>query len=104
MLPTKLNGIATATAIACAGSSATVGADQQLEHDRLIPSASTLTVKKRAAWKPAWPCFASKVQCRFHMKLLVTATQKAPIAAGMWWTSSDAAGEEAAKTARRLTT
>jgi hypothetical protein len=25
-----------------------------------------LTVKKRAAWNPAWPCPALKVQWRFH--------------------------------------
>ena len=49
-----------------------------------MTSASTLTVKKRAAWKPACPSLASKVQCRFQQKLLVTATQKARIAAGMW--------------------
>ncbi len=55
---------------------------------RLIPSARTLTVKKRAAWKPACsPLAWSKVQWRFQRKLLVTATTKAAIAAGMWWTS-----------------
>ena len=43
----------------------------------------TLTVKKRAAWNPAWPSPASKVQCRFQRKLLVTATQKASTAARM---------------------
>ena len=33
---------------------------------------------------PAWPSPAPKVQWRFHQKLLITATQKAPTAAGMW--------------------
>ena len=52
----------------------------------MISSAATLTAKKRAAWKPAWPSPAAKVQWRFQKKLLLTATQKAPIAAIMWWT------------------
>jgi hypothetical protein len=50
----------------------------------LISSAVTLTAKKRAAWKPAWPSPAAKVQWRFQKKLLQKATQKAPIAAIMW--------------------
>ena len=49
---------------------------------RLTTRAATLTVKKRAAWKPAWPSPASKVQWRFQKKLLMTATTKAPIAGG----------------------
>ena len=40
-----------------------------------------LTVKKRAAWKPAWPPRARKVQWRFHQKLFITATTKAAVAA-----------------------
>ena len=35
-----------------------------------------LTAKKRGAWKPARPPRASKVQCRFHQKLLTTATDE----------------------------
>ena len=35
-------------------------------------NAPTLTVKKRAAWNPACPSRAPKVQCRFHQKLLAT--------------------------------
>ncbi len=49
-------------------------------------NANTLTVKKRAAWKPAWPSPASKVQWRFHQKLLATATTNAAEAATRWWT------------------
>src|SRR6185369_16929285 len=85
LLPMKLNGIATATAIACEGMSAMPLRTSSSSTTRLITSAATLTAKKRAAWNPACPCFASKVQCRFHQKLLVTATQKARIAEGMWW-------------------
>ena len=51
-----------------------------------MASPTRLTAKNRAAWKPACPSLASKVQRRFQAKLLATATQKAPIAAGMWWT------------------
>ena len=97
----KLTGIANATAIACEGISGRRPGDQQLEHDRLTPSAATLTAKKRAAWNPAWPSVAWNVQWRFQRKLLVTATQKAPIAAGMWWTSS--AWVRTAKTIRLTT-
>ena len=79
----KLNGIAIATAIAWAGSSLIPPPTRSSSAIRLMTSARTLTVKKRAAWKPAWPCLASKVQWRFHQKLFVTATQKAMIAAGM---------------------
>ena len=50
LLPMKLNGIAKATAIACAGSSGTSAAWISTSRViRLIPSARTLTVKKRAA-------------------------------------------------------
>jgi hypothetical protein len=45
-----------------------------------------LIAKKRAAWKPACPLPAAKVQCLFQKKLLETATAKAPIAAIEWWT------------------
>ena len=45
-------------------------------------------MKKRAAWKPGWPSVARKVQWRFQRKLLVTATQNAPTAEGMWCTPS----------------
>ena len=44
-------------------------------------NAAMLTVKKRAAWKPACPPRARNVQWRFHQKLLVTATAKASVAA-----------------------
>jgi len=41
-------------------------------------------VKKRAAWKPACPSRAPKVQWRFHQKLFATATTKAQVAATRW--------------------
>src|SRR3954451_4899504 len=84
LLPMKLKGIAIATATAWAGMSPIPPRISSSRATRLIKRARTLTVKNRAAWKPAWPCRASKVQCRFHQKLFVTATQKAMIAAGMW--------------------
>ena len=37
MFPTKLNGIAVATAIACEGRSPHAGADQRLEHEQVDP-------------------------------------------------------------------
>ena len=65
----KLNGIAIATATAWAGSSPIPLRTSNSRAIRLTISASTLTVKNRAAWNPACPCFASKVQWRFHQKL-----------------------------------
>ena len=70
-MPRKLKGIATATAIACAERSPIdVPPTSACSTARLISSAATLTAKKRAAWKPAWPSPAAKVQCRFQKKLL----------------------------------
>ncbi len=52
----KLNGIATATAIACdAISRSEVPETSASRTARLISSAAMLTVKKRAAWNPACP-------------------------------------------------
>ena len=54
LLPRKLNGIATATAIACAVSSPIAAAgDAPRSTIRLRPREARLTAKKRAAWKPA---------------------------------------------------
>ena len=89
LFPTKLSGVAATIEIAWAGSSgmpATLTSSSRIaEANR---NAATLTVKKRAAWKPARPPRARKVQCRFHQKLLITATTKASVAATRWWRSS----------------
>ena len=59
----KLNGIATATAIAWAVRSATAAPEISASRTaRLISSAAMLIVKKRAAWNPGCPSPASKVQ------------------------------------------
>jgi hypothetical protein len=88
LFPRKFSGVAETIAIAWAGSSATpttlTSSSSTAAANR---KAAMLTVKKRAAWKPAWPPRARKVQWRFHQKLLVTATTKAAVAATRWWTS-----------------
>src|SRR5215211_1671938 len=85
LLPRKLNGIAPATASACAGSSgAEATSTSRYRNTRFTPSARTLTVKKRIAWKPAWPPVARNVQWRFRRKLLETATQNEATAASRW--------------------
>ena len=40
-------------------------------------------MKNRAAWNPAWPSVARKVQCRLMRKLFETATQNESTAAAM---------------------
>ncbi len=56
LLPRKLKGIATATAIACAVRSPSDAPETRASSTtRLISSAATLTARKRAAWKPGWP-------------------------------------------------
>jgi hypothetical protein len=100
----KLTGVATATAIACAGSSARPASTSRLRTIRLTARPARLTVKNRAAWKPAWspraPC-ERKVQIRLRTKLFVTATQKAPTAASVCWIS--VASVRKAKTIRLMT-
>ena len=78
----KLSGVAATIEIACAASSgrpATLTSSSSTSAANR--NAATLTVKKRAAWKPACPPRALKVQWRFQKKLFVTATTNATVAA-----------------------
>jgi hypothetical protein len=82
LFPMKLSGVAAMIEMAWAGSSdtpATLTSSSSMAAAKM--NAATLTVKKRAAWKPARPPRARKVQWRFHQKLLSTATAKAAVAA-----------------------
>src|SRR5439155_12539053 len=63
LLPTKLRGVAARTATAWAGIFGTpTTATSNSSTMRLKPSATRLTMRKRAAWKPARACVALKVQ------------------------------------------
>ncbi len=78
----KLSGVAATIEIAWAGSSAmppTLTSTSSMAAANR--NATMLTVKKRAAWKPARPPRAPNVQCRFHQKLFTTATTNAAVAA-----------------------
>src|SRR3954463_2649593 len=82
LFPMKLTGVARTSEIAWAG---IFGRSPLVTSNSRMPTwmrnAVTLTVKKRAAWKPACPSPAAKVQWRFHQKLFITAMAKAIVAA-----------------------
>src|SRR3954454_18056121 len=81
----KLSGVAATIEIACATTSGTSVAETSVcDTASAKKNAAVLTAKKRAAWKPAWPSRAPKVQCRFHQKLFSTAKRKAIVALRRW--------------------
>ena len=89
LFPMKLSGVATTIEIACAAMSGTPATlTSSSSTSAANRKAATLTVKKRAAWKPACPPRARNVQYRFHQKLLVTATTNATVAAIRWCRSN----------------
>src|ERR1700710_171405 len=75
LLPRKLNGIATATAIAWAASSEIdEDATSASSRTRLITRQATETARKRAACRWASPYPGPNVQKRFPRELLATAS------------------------------
>src|SRR4051794_20864592 len=73
----KLSGVATTIEIAWAAiSGMLVWVTSSSSTPSAKKNATTLTVKKRAAWKPACPSRAPKVQWRFHQKLFDTPPTK----------------------------
>src|SRR5204863_6290292 len=81
LFPTKFSGVTAMIASACAGSCGTPASTSTVSTARMTRNATNETTKNRAAWNPACPSRAPKVQCRFHQKLLSTPPTQAPVAA-----------------------
>ena len=92
----------TATAIACDGSSASPTTDDEQLEDREVDAEAEQADGEEPRRLEAGVALAGarRSSARFQAKLLVTATQKAPTAAAMWWTSS--ASVSSAKTIRLM--
>ena len=99
LFPTKFSGVAATIEIAWAGTS---GSRRRSRAARGSPAANrnaaTLTAKKRAAWKPAWPPRARRSSGGSTRSCSSRRPRRRAVAATRWWTPSSSTQQRRTRT------